>query len=650
MSDKVLFQTDDALSEVNLAKRRARANSTDYVERGLEVTPDWKNAEIDLSGGHAVVSESGRAYDVFVDSRSGLSLADSEGMNYVFLIVGLSSQDDVQIRINADGSAPSDPSLLIAEVDADTEAISLLKRNPDGEYRTLRAGTFRADAQPGVADTFVTSTEELEAAFDNLSEGETVRIAQSDAPYRPEQWLDIDTSYVTVVAESQFARDGKPLVKPADGSNVGGIRVGHNSETEHVRVEGLGFHGNEANMSDSAKRLHGFVADQNASHVTFRDNAVARTNPYHEHASGGSGFTVRKGATHVELVDNLADAVGDHGIQVAGTHVLVRGNTLTNGFGHSIALDVTESDGSYIAKNVSVVNNFGRNNEKGSFVGFEGNPQRSGRGYFSIVGNVATGQHRKLAQLGNSDMDVEAVSVVSNVGRNGSHSGIMSTVGDGDSRVTISNNVLAGYSNGGIRINRGDNVSITNNVVASVGRPGTSHRDGIKATGGSNHNISGNIVYDSGGVGITVQNKATATTVAQNRVWSCEKQGILIDQEAVSSSEQGALVCGNALDGNSTATTLPELDVKTGNVLGFGNHVTTRKGSTSFSDAGSGNLWVGNMAPADGSAWSLGSATGVRTMANRPNPAGKGFVVTSSDGTRYEVSVANDGTLTITSL
>lgn len=391
MADQVLFQTDDALSETNLAKWRARDNSTDYVERGLQVTPDWTNATIDISAGHAVIKDGVKGYDVFVDSRAGLALADSNGMNYVFLVMDPSNQDDVSFKVNTDGSAPSKPSLLIQELDASAETASPVGRQPNASYSALEAKTLSTDSQAGVAETFVTTTAELESAFANLSTGETVRIAQSDTPYRPEKWLDIDTSYVTVVGESPFARDGQPLIKPTDGSNVGGIRVGHNSATEHVYIERVGFHGNANTMSGTAKRLHGFIADQNSTHVTFRDNFATRTHPYHEHKSGGSGFTVRKSANHVRLVDNLTDDIGDRGIQAAGTNLLVRGNVLTNGFGRSISLSVRQSDSNYLAKNATVTNNFSRDIAEGSFVGFVGPSQRSERGYFSIVGNVATG-------------------------------------------------------------------------------------------------------------------------------------------------------------------------------------------------------------------------------------------------------------------
>ncbi|WP_135827224.1 hypothetical protein [Halorussus ruber] len=67
-------------------------------------------------------------------------------------------------------------------------------------------------------------------------------------------------------------------------------------------------------------------------------------------------------------------------------------------------------------------------------------------------------------------------------------------------------------------------------------------------------------------------------------------------------------------------------------------------------DPGTDNRWVGNVASTDGAAWDISSATRVRTMANRPNPAGKGLVLTSSNGTEYEITVADDGTLETSSL
>jgi hypothetical protein len=254
---------------------------------------------------------------------------------------------------------------------------------------------------------------------------------------------------------------------------------------------------------------------------------------------------------------------------------------------------------------------------------------------------VGSGKHRKLVQLGDKKIDVKAISAVGNVGNGGDHFGIRSAVRSPDSWVNVSNNVLMGYTYGGVNVTKGHNVNVSNNLVAGGGNQG-----GIFTSGYSNHKITGNIVRGVQNVGIRVRNQMAPTTVAQNQVRFCQKQGIVVDQSAGSSDNRGAVVSGNALEGNDQGGNgVPELDVNTENVLAFGNHVAGRGGSVSFSDSATGNLWVGNMAPADGSAWNLSFPDSVRTMANRPNPAGKGFVLTSPNGTEYEITVADDGTL-----
>lgn len=59
------------------------------------------------------------------------------------------------------------------------------------------------------AETVVTTKTGLEAAFDDLSAGDTIRISDENAPYRTTQWLDVDGNYVG--AEVTVGREGASI-------------------------------------------------------------------------------------------------------------------------------------------------------------------------------------------------------------------------------------------------------------------------------------------------------------------------------------------------------------------------------------------------------------------------------------------------------
>jgi hypothetical protein len=167
-----------------------------------------------------------------------------------------------------------------------------------------------------VADHIVGSKSDLQDAFNNLSAGDTIWIGTPATPYRTDSWLDIDISGVTVVFQSSFADNGDPIIKPADGADVGGIRIGTNSTVSRIRIRSLGFHGNESTMTNSVKRLHGIIVDD-ATDVSISNCYFTKTHPYHEHNSGGSGISVRTSASAVSITECFIEDIGDRGTQVA---------------------------------------------------------------------------------------------------------------------------------------------------------------------------------------------------------------------------------------------------------------------------------------------------------------------------------------------
>ncbi len=413
----------------------------------------------------------------------------------------------------------------------------------DGASRDVSGGAKDDEGTPPFADlsrTVVTSTRELQAAFENLSPGETVLISPEGAPYRTTEWLDVDVDGVTVQGPGV-----ENLVRPADGANVGGIRVGHNSACSNVRVRGVGYHGNPSGQDDDALRLHGIVV-RDAESVTLANNYVTRTHPYHVHGRGGSGISVERDAVGVRIQNNRIYDIGDRGVQLAGEGILVSGNVVTHGLDRSVAMDLWPAeDRVYQARHVSVVGNYLGHNSEGSLTGVGGAPQREDRGYYTIANNVGFGPHKCFCHLGFRG-HAKNVTVVGNVSVRDSddaqqESGInLNTtnvrnvvvannelydyalrginVDDGVREFTVTGNLVSGPGEAGIRV-AGRHGTVVNN---SVVRPA---RQGVFLDGGRGVTVNGNRVRGAGRAGIAVgEDDPTHHRIHGNYVFSWDRE------------------------------------------------------------------------------------------------------------------------------
>ncbi|WP_210423582.1 hypothetical protein, partial [Halorussus marinus] len=296
MADRVIFQNDDALSEQNLSQQRARENSTDYVERGLTVSADWSNNEIDVAAGHAVIKDGANAYDVFPDSRTNKALADGSGMNYVFLVIDPTNQDDVSIPVNATGSAPSSASVLVAEVDAGAEAVVATNQAPDATFGSAEAQSFSTGELSNVA-RFIEAGTSLSDINDELSQPGTVVFEAGN--HFVSDWIKIGTSDITIIVETgahiKFEDTASPTIY-TDAQNTDHTFLLYSNGYDNVSVVNRGiidgnstnhpspqavvfFGGDNPRYRQEAGELH----DVNAG-VLFVDN----TNAYAEGAASWS--------------------------------------------------------------------------------------------------------------------------------------------------------------------------------------------------------------------------------------------------------------------------------------------------------------------------------------------------------------------------
>lgn len=466
------------------------------------------------------------------------------------------------------------------EVDAETGETII---NAAGEYV---GPAVRTERIVNIADTIVSSTSELEAAFSNLSDGETVWIGQPDTSYRTSQWLDVEASNVHIIGQSPFAADGQALIKPQDGADVGGIRAGTGATARsNIRIECIGFDGNESTMTNTVKRLHGVILD-NVQNAAVNGCYFTKTHPYHEHGSGGSGVTVRNTASEVSVQNNFIEDIGDRGIQVSGENCIIAANKSINGFDRTVSLDVTQPDGNfYLGRNCAVTGNVGRDNSQGSIIGIGGKPpttQSRGVGFISIIGNAGYGSHRRIVRISEIQSGTGRLAVVGNVG-DGTNSTKHGIFIDTHPYVIVSSNVLSHYDLDGIRATGGGAI-LSNNIIRSPGR------HGIRSSSDWS-NIYGNLIYSAGDHGIDIQDTANPSAVVANVVRESNQD--VNGSNEIHCAATGTLIAGNLVPVRNGASSINE-------VTGANN-----------------NHIVGNKVPDDGNAYSIVGA-GTRLKANSP--------------------------------
>ena len=118
----------DFNDSANLGSIIEATQPSDYVVRGLNLQ-NVASGTFDLTKGKALVSEASTtagqssetrdervAYVVELDARTGLSYTTGS-VNHVFVDVLLTNDDAVDIVINTTNTAPSEPSIKIAEID-----------------------------------------------------------------------------------------------------------------------------------------------------------------------------------------------------------------------------------------------------------------------------------------------------------------------------------------------------------------------------------------------------------------------------------------------------------------------------------------------------------------------------------------------------
>lgn len=209
---------------------------------------------------------------------------------------------------------------------------------------------------------------------------------------RTSDWIDIDgVSDLTIRGAGMHAT----IIKPADGADVGGFRIGTTSACSRVVIEHLGYDGNQAEMDTEVKRCHGFILDD-ATDCRIRACYITQTHPYHEHNSGGSGISMWSDSSGTIVEFCLIEDIGDRGIEMAGEGHIIRHNVIRDGYDRSISLDVQFADESWAgADGCFIHDNVLANNSDGSLIAV----REHGASYNSIVNNHMSGAFRGAVQF-----------------------------------------------------------------------------------------------------------------------------------------------------------------------------------------------------------------------------------------------------------
>jgi len=210
----------------------------------------------------------------------------------------------------------------------------------------------RTEKLRGSHNRLIETTADLESLPSDIEAGETVSVAQPDTPYRPESWPDggkrgqIDVSDIKIVFESKYAANGERIVKPADGSDIGGLAFGLNSAISNIEVHGLGYHGNESTMDDGVTGLCAILIGD-VTDAKIWDFDITRTHPYHVHNALNSGIIILGSLGRVsggpfsnhniDVAYGKMDEIGDRCVMMGEGHdISVRHCRFTNGFDRAI--------------------------------------------------------------------------------------------------------------------------------------------------------------------------------------------------------------------------------------------------------------------------------------------------------------------------
>lgn len=162
----VFPQSGDRDDAANFGQLVGRHNATDYVETGLDLTPDYGVPEVTVGAGLAFISAPVETASSTGEDRlrvgyaiqlpeTTLGLPDDTTVS-VFVEPDLGTDDNATIEVYTDESNATQSALKIGEVDTTSDTMSEVNRAPEAVFDRVEAGDTTLsdiDADSAVLDT-----------------------------------------------------------------------------------------------------------------------------------------------------------------------------------------------------------------------------------------------------------------------------------------------------------------------------------------------------------------------------------------------------------------------------------------------------------------------------------------------------------------
>jgi hypothetical protein len=230
---RVLFETDDTITEDALRDWLPPEGNKAYFSGGAAVTPNYSNNEVTVDAGVGHVIDSDGLY-TFEPDQTTLALADSNGDNYIYGRFDPGTDESAEWVITSTKGSPSDPKVLKAYVDANAQTETLENEAPDQRVDLLDVRDTATDPSSNGevtrngSDVKVYtggSVKNLNDIGNTSIDYEIKAITDADSPYTTSGedviYADTSSAAVTVtLASADVSGDRAIRVVNVDGSNA----------------------------------------------------------------------------------------------------------------------------------------------------------------------------------------------------------------------------------------------------------------------------------------------------------------------------------------------------------------------------------------------------------------------------------------------
>jgi len=218
----VLWESGDDITETALATAQALTTTSDYKDRGLSVTYDSNADTIDIGSGLAIPADGSEAYLVETNQETDISIPDPAGVNYVYLAYDPAGADEeYTIHVDDDDSAPSGPTLKLAEVDAANNSVdNSINDAPVGQAGIQTDAVGNNELQTDAVGNNELQTDAVgsnEIAAGAVGTSELAQDAAGSNEIQTDAVTDDELDLPSVVVETP---DQLPLTELADGDSV----------------------------------------------------------------------------------------------------------------------------------------------------------------------------------------------------------------------------------------------------------------------------------------------------------------------------------------------------------------------------------------------------------------------------------------------